>query len=54
MKTIKKLLPDHKIIEMWEHQYDSFVKNSESFKYCIQINKTSEPIKLRDALFGGK
>jgi hypothetical protein len=46
-------MPDHKIIQIWEHQFDSLVNNDEKFKDFIKVNKTSEPIKLRDALFGG-
>jgi len=53
LNNIQQLMPDYKIIKIWEHQWDRMVEHNKTCSNYLQNNKSYEPIKLRDALFGG-
>ena len=51
---IKAAMPNYRIHEVWEHEWDWACKNDEELKAFLKENKILEPINLRDALFGGR
>lgn len=53
---IKESLPDFKLIEIWEHEWDDMSINDNLIKEFIksELNNNLEQINPRDALFGGR
>ena len=52
---MKKLKKEHKVIQIWKHEYDQLYKADERFKSLVdKLYSNIEPIKPREALYGGR
>ena len=54
IEFLKKCLPDHEIIEMWECEWDNNVRSNTQLKEFVNSFEVIDPIIPRDALFGGR
>lgn len=54
-KKIKKLKKKHKVIQIWEHQYDKMYKEDLQFKALVDsLYSHRDPLKPREVLYGGR
>jgi hypothetical protein len=54
IERIKKMMPDFNVIEIWECDFDKLCLQEPTLKSFLTINKIVEPLKPREALFGGR
>ena len=56
IKYIKNHMPDFKLIEIWEHEWDTLCKENDQIKDFIKKEnlELTDPINPRDALSGGR
>lgn len=54
IEEIKRLMPDHKVVQMWECDFKNKMKSDNTLSYFIEVNKYVNPINPRDSLFGGR
>ena len=54
IKNIEKLLPDHKIRQMWECTFRNFRKQNPLFDEFEKNYEFTEPLNPRESLFGGR
>lgn len=51
---IKQLMPDHKIVQMWECDFKEKMKSDNDLRSFVEANQYVNPINPRDSLFGGR
>ena len=51
---IKQLMPGVHYVELWECDYDAMCKTDPELRSFISLNPVIEPLRPRDALFGGR
>jgi len=51
---IKKNMPNYRLVEIWEHEWDEMVKNNLELKTFLSHNDIVSPLNPREALFGGR
>ncbi len=51
---IKTNMPDYNLIEMWECDWNKMTTERQEIKNFIQILDLSEPLNVRDSLYGGR
>lgn len=54
IKFIKQALSSYKLVEIWECDFDSKIKNDIEYQRFIKSNPVSIPLIPRDALYGGR
>ena len=54
LQKIKEFMPEFKIIEIWEHEWDKLIKEDKDLLKFVEKNPLSSSINLRDALYGGR
>lgn len=55
IEYIKNNMPEYNIVQMWECDWDNLVKNNTDIGNYIRKNvEISEPLRPRDALYGGR
>jgi hypothetical protein len=54
IEKIKHLKPGYRIEVMWEHTWAKLKIENESLKTFIKQNQFYEPLRARDALYGGE
>ena len=54
MNKIKSIMPNYQIIEMWEHTWDKMSKTDPNLIEFLKNNEMRDPLKPRDALYGGR
>jgi hypothetical protein len=54
LEIIQRELPDYKIIQLWEHDFDEMCKTNPIFKTFIKQNSAETSLIPRDALKGGR
>ena len=53
-EKIQKDMPDYTIVEKWECDFDRECASDPKLKDYIKRNPIQEPLKPRDALYGGR
>ena len=54
-RQLQILYPDYEIVEMWEHEWKNTWKAlPEDMKKRIDVSRNLEPLKCREALYGGR
>ena len=51
---IKKELPDYKLVELWEHDWDINCKMDPGLVAFLSSNSIEPPLVPRDSLYGGR
>jgi hypothetical protein len=54
INAISQVMPDYKIVEIWEHDYDEKANTDPLFQLFLLNCNIDDGINLRDGLFGGR